>query len=647
MSKEINETINDTVNKPIAPKEVIVDTLSDRDHVRLRRGMYLPNINYCAYELLDNCVDEFVAGYGKNIWFQIEPDKTMRVQDDGRGVPVKPSLKDPTKSMAEMALGALKSGGKFEQQSEHAIKTGGLHGVGASAVNFTCDEFIATIVKDGEIYQIGWEKGLLKEPLSDIGKADANDIQNGTLIELKPDMSIWVDSDYDINAIMTRIKQLTYLNAGLIINVDVNYNNKKIEESICHPDGLVSYVNDLASKKETMMSPVCIRNHFDTKLGDVEIEIALSYNTSYSEEIYAFTNSIPNPLGGQHMTGFKDGLYRSIKDYYIENTKGKLIDLSSEDVREGLIAVVSVKVADPVFDGQGKAKLEMPALRAVVKEATMTMMEDFLDKNPEKAKLIISKALQAQKTREATRKAREATRSMKNAFSTPAKLTLCTTKNPEEAEVWFVEGDSAGGSCKKARFAKFQSILPVFGKINNTENMNIVKINESVKLKEVIGALGCGIGETFDIDKLRYHKIIIASDADDDGLHIQCLWINFFYRHMREIIENGYLYISCPPLFKVVKNKKEHKYCYTVAEKDALLKEEEWQKAEVFRFKGLGEMEAKDLKESTMNPDTRVLLQVTLDENGELDEQVMVACFGDDVSLRKQLILDEEEISLF
>lgn len=509
--------------KPIAPKEVIVDTLSDRDHVRLRRGMYLPNIDYSAYELLDNCVDEFMAGYCDNIWFQIEPDKTMRVQDNGRGVPIQPSLKDPSKSMAEMALGALKSGGKFEQQSENAVKTGGLHGVGASAVNFTSEEFTATIVKEGEIYQIGWKEGLLTEPLTHIGKANDDDIQNGTLIELKPDMSIWVDSDYDINAIMTRIKQLTYLNAGLTVNVDINYDNKSINESICHEDGLVSYIKDLSSKKETMMDPISIKNQFDTKLGNVEVEIALSYNTSYNEEIYVFTNSIPNPLGGHHMTGFKDGLYRSIKEYYEETTKGKLIDLSSEDVREGLVAVVSVKIADPVFDGQGKARLVMPALRAVVKNATMEMMEDYLDKNPEKAKLIISKALQAQKTREATRKAREATRAMKNSFSTPTKLTTCTSKEPEECEIWFVEGDSAGGSCKNARYsAKTQAILPVFGKINNTENMNIVKINESVKLKEAIGALGCGIGETFDIDKLRYHKIIIAADADKQ--HCPFMW---------------------------------------------------------------------------------------------------------------------------
>ena len=632
----------------IDPNEAIINNLSDRDHVRLRRGMYLPNINYCAYEILDNSVDEFMAGYCNTIWLQIKPDMTMLVQDNGRGLPIRPSLKDPNKSMAEEALGTLKSSGKFEQKAKNAVKTGGLHGIGASAINFTCEDFSATIAKKGQIYEIAWHEGLLTEPLKHIGQAAPEDIQNGTLITLKPDMSIWVDSDYDINAIMNRVKQLTYLNAGLTVNVNIDYKNNKIEEVICHTDGLTSYVKDLSEKKDAMIEPISIKDKFDTKLGEVEVEISLSYNTGYSEEIYAFTNSIPNPLGGQHLTGFKDGLYRSIKDYYIETTKGKLVDITSEDVREGLVAVVSIKVADPIFDGQGKAKLVMPALRAVVKDATIAMMEDFLDKNPEKAKLIIAKALQAQKTREATRKARETSRSVKNAFSLPTKLTTCSSKNPEECEIWLVEGDSAGGSCKNARFsAETQAILPVFGKINNTESMSLLKITESVKLKEVIGALGCGIGETFDIEKLKYHKIIIAADADDDGLHIQTLWMDFFYRHMRPIIENGYLYISCPPLFKVVKNKKEHKYAYTIAEKDAILKEEGWNKAEVFRFKGLGEMEAQDLKESTMCPDSRVLLQVTLDENPEYDEEIMVACFGDDVSLRKQLILDEEELSLF
>lgn len=482
----------------------------------------------------------------------------------------------------------MKNTGKFNQQAANAVKTGGLNGTGASAVNFTCDDFIATITKEGEVYELAWQKGELIKPLTHIGTVSEDDIQHGTLIELMPDMTIWVDDDYDVNEIARRAEQLTYLNSGLTINLDIDYNGKTIKESICNPEGLKAYIDKLSSKKDKIIDPVTIKSEFkETKVGDVEIEVALGYNTGYSEEIYTFTNNVPNPLGGHHLTGFKDGLFKAVKEYYIDNAKGKTVELISDDVREGLIAVVSIRVADPVFDGQGKAKLNMPSLRAIVREATVAMMEDFLDKNPEKARLIVSKALQAQTTRESVRRAREATRSVKNLFGgSPVKLTTCSSKNPEECEIFFVEGDSAAGSAKKARDKRTQSVMPVFGKINNTENMNLKQITDSVKLKEIVMCLGTGIGEEFDIEKLRYHKIIIMSDADVDGLHIQTLYLNFFYRHMRPLIENGYVYISCPPLFKVVQNKKTYKYCYTDEEKNVLLKEPGWEKAEVFRYKG-------------------------------------------------------------
>lgn len=584
---ENNKKLTRTKKLEVAT-EVEISTLSDKDHVRLRRGMYLPNQNYCAYEIIDNAVDEFMAGYCENIWVQIEPDSTMRIQDDGRGVPLKPSKDDPNKPMVQVALGELKSGGKFNQQSANAVKTGGLNGTGASAVNFTCDNFVATVTKNGVMHQIAWEKGDLVQPLTVIGNADEDDIQHGTLIELIPDKTIWVDDDYDINAIVKRVEQLTFLNSGLNIHLDIDYNDKKVEKTFVNPEGLTAYINKLSEKKEKIFDPISIKSEFkNTKVGDVEIEIALGYNTNYSEELYAFTNNVPNPLGGHHLTGFKEGLYRAINTYYLDNTKGKTVDLIQDDVREGLIAVISIRVADPIFDGQGKAKLNMPTIRSVVREATIEMMEDFLDKNPEKAKLVVAKALQAHNTRESVRKARETARSTKNLFGgTPAKLVTCTSKNPEECEIFYVEGDSAGGTAKKARNSKTQAILPVFGKINNTENMNIKQIIDSVKLKEIVTSLGAGIGEDFDIEKLKYHKIIIMSDADDDGLHIQTLYLTFFYRHMRPLLEGGYVYISCPPLFKVVKDKKTYKYCYTVAEKDEILAQ--WgEKCQVYRYKGL------------------------------------------------------------
>lgn len=625
--------------------EVEITTLSDVEHVRQRRGMYLPNMNYCAYEIVDNAVDEFMAGYCKNIWLQIESDKVMRVQDDGRGVPLTPSKDDPSKSMAEVALGQLKSGGKFNAKGsmlEQGIKTGGLNGTGASAVNFTCDQFVATITKEGTQYQLGWEKGLLTQELVEIGEAEEDEIQHGTLIELIPDMSIWVDDDYDIPAIVKRMEQLTFLNPGLSIHVDIDYNGKQIQTTFCNPDGLTAYIQKLSEKKETIVEPIHTTFEVENdKFGKIDVDIALGYNTTYSEEMYMFTNNVPNPLGGHHATGFKEGLYRAINSYYENTTKGKLVSLVQDDVREGLVSVISVKVANPVFDGQGKAKLNMPGIRAVVREATVEMIEEFLDKNPETAKLIVAKAIQAQQTREAVRKTREAERGAKKLFGgIPDKLTTCSSKNAEECEIWLAEGDSAGGSCKKARDAKTQAILPVFGKINNVEDSKLSDILKSPKLEDVIKALGTGIGEDFNLDNLKYHKIIIAADADDDGLHIQTLWITFFYRFMRPIIENGHLYISCPPLFKVYKNKKEYRYCYTVDEKDQALAEM-GERCQVTRYKGLGEMEAIDLRDSTMNKDSRVLIQVSIDDI-EYDETIITTCMGDNVALRKEMILEED-----
>lgn len=631
-------------NKDIV-NEVEITTLSDVEHVRQRRGMYLPNMNYCAYEIVDNSVDEFMAGYCKNIWVQIEPNKVLRVQDDGRGVPITPAKDDPSKSMAEVALGHLKSGGKFNAEGsmvEQGVKTGGLNGTGASAVNFCCDQFVATITKNKTQYQLAWEKGQLINGLTQIGKAEEDELENGTLIELMPDMSIWVDDDYDITAINKRLEQLTFLNPGLNIHADLDYGNKKIECTYVNPNGLTSYIEKLTANKEVLVDPIHqVITKETNKFGKVDIDIALGYNNGYSEEAYMFTNNVPNALGGHHATGFKEGLFRAINNYYEENTKGKLVSLVQDDVKEGLTAVVSIRVTNPVFDGQGKAKLNMPGIRALVREATIEMMEDFLDKNPDAAKIIVAKAVNAQATREKVRKTREADRAARKlGGKIPDKLTSCSSKNPEECEIWLAEGDSAGGSCKKARDAKTQAILPVFGKINNVEGMSLDKVLSSVKLQDVFNALGAGVGEDFDINKLRYHKIIIAADADDDGLHIQTLWITFFYRFLRPVIENGHLYISCPPLFKVVKDKQTHKYCYTIAEKDQLL--EEWgSRCKVYRYKGLGEMEAADLKESTMNKDSRVLLQVNI-EDLEYDETVISACMGEDASLRRELILDEE-----
>lgn len=627
-------------------EEVQIAELEDRDHVRLRPGMYLPDINYCCYEILDNAIDEHMAGYGDEIYIQIDKEGWLRIQDFGRGIPVTPSSKQPNKTQFEVALSSLKAGGKFNQGTSQK-KSGGLHGVGAAAANFTCKNFNAIVARFDEetqstrLYQIEWEEGLIVTPFQEIEIED-NDIEHGTYIELLPDEKIWKGSKFNIDAIVKRIEQLSFLNPKLTLQVDIDYDGKVIQRTYHNPKGLVNYVEKLNSKKEQIVDIVSVNTEINDKiLKNVEVSIALTYNTSYNEEIYVFTNNIPNPDGGHHLTGFKDGLFKAINNYYLDTVKGKIVELTSADVREGLTAIVSVKLADPNFIGQGKAKLDAPGLRAVVRNLTEESLNDYLDKNPEKAKIIVSKALQAQLTRESVRKAREATRAGKNAFNAkPLKLASCLSKNPEECEIYIVEGDSAAGSAKKARDKMTQAILPVFGKINNTENMTLKDIYKSVKLKEAVAAFGTDIGENFNLDNLRYHKIIIMSDADVDGLHIQTLWITFIYRFLRPIIENGHLYISCPPLFKVVKDKKTFKYCYTVEEKNELL--QEWgPKCQVFRYKGLGEMSSEDLKNSTMKEDERVLIQVTIDDI-EADEAIIAACMGDDVSLRKELLLSED-----
>lgn len=482
--------------------------------------------------------------------------------------------------------------GKFNQGDSH-VKSGGLHGVGAAAVNFTSKVFNAIVVRFNEDtniskgYAINWEQGNITETFHEIELDDPN-YKHGTYIELLPDTEIWKEQKLNVDAINKRLKQLAYLNPKLSLCVDINYDGKVINETYHYPNGLIDYVLKLNKNKEQLVDVINLNTSMDHKeLGNIEVSIALTYNSGYSEEIYAFTNNIPNPEGGHHLTGFKDGLFKSIKEYYIDNTKGKIIDLISSDTREGLTAIVSIKMADPNFIGQGKTKLDAPKLRGIIKDLTEESLNDYLDKNPDKAKLIIAKALQAQNTRESVRRAREATRSVKNLFSgTPLKLKTCKSNNPDECEIYFVEGDSAGGTAKEARDKNIQAILPVFGKINNTESMNIKQLLDSVKIKDIVLGLGCSIGEDFDIEKLKYHKIIIMSDADDDGLHIQTLYLTFFYRHLRPLIENGYVYIACPPLFKVIKDKKTYKYCYSVKEKDKLLKDKEWKNAIVNRYKG-------------------------------------------------------------
>jgi DNA gyrase subunit B len=619
-------------------QQVEITQLSDRDHVRLRKGMYLPNINYMVYEAVDNSVDEFIAGHGDTIYVKIDQEKIIYVQDIGRGLPISPSKEDPTVSQAELALGSTKAGGKFGASGEgsYDVKTGGLNGVGVSACNYLSEWLQARIYKNGKIYGLDFTKGEVTNKLYEVGPIGEDDPETGTLVMLQPDVEIWKDDDdFDLPAINNRMRKLTYLNPGLTIIVDIDYDGTVIQETYCHPEGLVAYVNEVAGKKE-LATPIWQTTE---TFEDIDVTVALTYSDGYAENVYAYTNNVLNNLGGSHLTGLKEGINNAIKNYYNDTASNKnKVVFTSDDTREGIITILSVKVKDPNFEGQGKAKLNMPKVRTAVRKVTEEFVADMMDKNPDVAKIIIAKTLDAARAREAAKRARDTSRKAKSIDAgTPDKLADCSNKNPEETEIFLVEGDSAAGSCKNGRDNKIQAVLPVFGKINNVEKARLEDVIKSVKMLDVFKALKCGIDEEFDIEKLRYHKIIIMADADVDGSHIQTLWITFFYRFMRPIIENGHLYLACPPLFQIKKGK-DVRYAYSDAEKDTMLAEM-GQGSSVSRYKGLGEMDAPTLWETTLDPARRKLIQIVID-NIEEDESMISTCMGEDVAPRREFIME-------
>lgn len=493
-------------------KDIEIDELSDRDHVRKRKGMYLPDINYCIYEIVDNSIDEHSEGFGDTIYVKVDEERNIYVQDVGRGIPITPSKKNPNKTQAEVALTSLRAGGKFRTQGKG--KTGGLNGVGASVVNMLSEVFSARITRDGIQYGLDCERGIVTNSLYEIGPVGEDEPQSGTLIMLRPDPEIWKDDDdLDLTAINDRMRQLTYLNPGLNIITDFNYNGKVINESHYNPEGLTAYINRIAEKR-TLLTPIWELN---TTVDDMDINIGLSYSDAYSESIYVFTNNIANNAGGSHLTGFKEGLFNAIDNYYTENTDNKTkAKIISDDAREGLISIISIKVKDPNYDGQGKGKINMPKVRAAVKAAISEFMEEQMDKDPDNARIILAKVLNASKAREAAKKARENARKTKSLVEggLPGKLADCTCKEPEKSELFLVEGDSAAGTAKEGRDRHTQAILPVFGKINNVEKAKLSDVLKSVKLLDIVKAMKCGIADEFDIEKLRYHKIIIMADAD-------------------------------------------------------------------------------------------------------------------------------------
>ena len=619
-----------------------IQVLEGLEAVRKRPGMYIGStsvrgLHHKVYEIVDNCVDEALAGYCTEINIVIEPGNIMSVEDNGRGIPVEIHPKTHI-STAETVYTVLHAGGKFGGDSGYKV-SGGLHGVGASVVNALSNWVEVTIQRDGGIYQMKFEKGKTVKKLEKIG----NSKKTGTKVRFLADDTIFETQEFDYDVLETRFREMAFLTKGLKITFEDKRNpekQKKVE--FCFEGGLKSFVEFLNKNKECLhKDPIYIE-----KDGEVPVEIAMQYTTSYSENIYTFVNNINTIEGGTHLEGFKRALTKVFNDYARSHNllKDKDANLQGEDIREGITAVVSVKVKEPQFEGQTKTKLGNSEVSGIVQSMVNEALATFLEENPNVAKAILEKCVSAARAREAARKARELVR-RKSALETttlPGKLADCSSKNAEECEVYIVEGDSAGGSAKQGRDRKFQAILPLWGKMLNVEKARADKIYGNDKLNPVIVAVGAGIGKDFDITKIRYGKVIIMADADVDGAHIRTLMLTFFFRYMRPLIENGNVYLAQPPLYKLAKKGMEDIYCYTDEGLDKAFAELEAkgiarESLSLQRYKGLGEMNPEQLWETTMNPEKRTLIQVTMDDAIKADE-TFTLLMGDEVEPRRDFI---------
>ena len=619
-----------------------IQVLEGLEAVRKRPGMYIGStsvrgLHHMVYEIVDNCVDEALAGYCTEINIVIEPGNIMSVEDNGRGIPVEIHPKTHI-STAETVYTVLHAGGKFGGDSGYKV-SGGLHGVGASVVNALSNWVEVTIQRDGGIYQMKFEKGKTVKKLEKIG----NSKKTGTKVRFLADDTIFETQEFDYDVLETRFREMAFLTKGLKITFEDKRNpekQKKVE--FCFEGGLKSFVEFLNKNKECLhKDPIYIE-----KDGEVPVEIAMQYTTSYSENIYTFVNNINTIEGGTHLEGFKRALTKVFNDYARSHNllKDKDATLQGEDIREGITAVVSVKVKEPQFEGQTKTKLGNSEVTGIVQSMVNEALATFLEENPNVAKAILEKCVSAARAREAARKARELVR-RKSALETttlPGKLADCSSKNAEECEVYIVEGDSAGGSAKQGRDRKFQAILPLWGKMLNVEKARADKIYGNDKLNPVIVAVGAGIGKDFDITKIRYGKVIIMADADVDGAHIRTLMLTFFFRYMRPLIENGNVYLAQPPLYKLAKKGMEDIYCYTDEGLDKAFAELEAkgiarESLSLQRYKGLGEMNPEQLWETTMNPEKRTLIQVTMDDAIKADE-TFTLLMGDEVEPRRDFI---------
>ena len=610
-----------------------IQILEGLEAVRKRPGMYIGStsergLHHLVYEVVDNSIDEALAGYCDHIDVTIEEDNSITVVDNGRGIPV--DMHESGKPAVEVVLTVLHAGGKFGGEGYKV--SGGLHGVGVSVVNALSTSMDVEVKRDGKIHSIRFERGVTVSSLAVVGETE----ETGTKVHFVPDPEIFTVTQYSFDTLKHRLRELAFLNQGITIRL-MDKRGEGREETYFYEGGIRSFVEHLNRKKE-IINPMPI--YFNGIKDDTVVEIAMQYNDSYMENIYSFVNNINTEEGGTHLAGFKIALTRAANDFARKQgvLKDKDGNLSGEDVREGLTCVISLKIHEPQFEGQTKTKLGNSEVRGIVDSIVTEGLTEFFEENPAVAKKIIEKAIMASRAREAARKARELTR-RKNALevsSLPGKLADCSVKDPEQAEIYLVEGDSAGGSAKQGRDRRFQAILPLRGKILNVEKARLDKIFANAEIRTMITAFGTGISDDFDIAKRRYGKIIIMTDADVDGSHIRTLLLTFFYRYMKPLIERGHVYIAQPPLYQIRKGKK-HWYTYSDDELAQKLNEVGRDNATVQRYKGLGEMNPEQLWETTMDPEGRTMLQVRMEDAEEADE-LFTILMGDKVEPRRQFI---------
>ncbi len=631
-----------------------IQILEGLEAVRKRPGMYIGStssrgLHHLVYEIVDNAVDEALAGYCKNIEVTVNKGNSITVIDDGRGIPIGINHKSGLPAV-EVVFTILHAGGKFGGGGYKV--SGGLHGVGASVVNALSSWLEVTIYKDGKVYRQRFERGKTVYKLKVIGTCEKD--KSGTMVEFLPDDTIFEERNFDYDTLQTSIRETAFLTKGLSITLRDLRPEEPVSKNFCYEGGIKEFVQYLNHNKIPLYDEIM---YFEGMVNDVMVEVAMQHNDSYTENTYGFVNNIHTPEGGTHIVGFRNALTKTFNDYA---RKTKLLkdneqNLSGEDIREGLTAIISVKLKDPQFEGQTKQKLGNSEARGAVDNLLSRNLKLFLEQNPSVAKIIVEKSLLSQRARDAARKARDLTRrkSALDGMSLPGKLSDCTDRNPENCEIYLVEGDSAGGSAKSARSRATQAILPLRGKILNVEKARLDRIYANEEIKSMITAFGTGIMDDFDITKLRYHKIIIMTDADVDGAHIDTLMLTFMYRFMPELIKQGYVYLAQPPLFKIERNKKVW-YAYDEDELEDILKEiGRDNNNKIQRYKGLGEMDADQLWETTMDPEHRVLKRVTFDEeiSAEID-RTFTTLMGDKVEPRREFIeqnakkLDIEDLDI-